>query len=90
MHTYYIDFIGGNDALDGRSAETAWRTQHPHVLQPGDTVLFKRGGLYRGVLLNPSGLPGQPITYAAYGEGENPVFSGSVDVSDTVLCVQVG
>lgn len=90
MNTYYIDFKNGNDAFDGLSAETAWQSQHPDVLRPGDTVLFKRGSFYRGVLHNPSGLPGQSITYGAYGEGENPVFCGSIDVSDPGLWECVG
>lgn len=90
MNTYYIDFTNGNDALDGRSIKTAWKSQHPDRLQPGDTVLFKRGGFLRGVLRNPSGLPGQPITYGAYGEGDNPVFCGSVDASDPAFWEPVG
>lgn len=90
MKTYYIDFANGNDAFDGLSPETAWQSQHPELLQPGDTVLFKRGSFFRGALRNPSGIPGQPITYGAYGEGENPVFSAGLDVSDPAVWECVG
>lgn len=41
-------------------------------LKPGDSVLFERGGLFRG---NIKGRPG--VTYAAYGEGEMPIVCGS-------------
>ena len=37
------------------------------VLEPGDVVLFQRGGQWRGVLRTVDG-----ATYSAYGEGEKP------------------
>ncbi|MBQ6102947.1 MAG: hypothetical protein IJL06_04675, partial [Kiritimatiellae bacterium] len=38
-------------------------------LAPGTTVLFKRGGVWRGQLRARSGTPGHPVTYGAWGEG---------------------
>ncbi|MGN0980950.1 MAG: right-handed parallel beta-helix repeat-containing protein [Candidatus Avoscillospira sp.] len=90
MATYYIDFQNGCDANDGHSPDSPLRTQHPELLQPGDTVLFHRGGFFRGKLENPSGVPGKPIVFGAYGEGEPPVFCGSQDLSDPALWKQNG
>lgn len=41
-------------------------------LNPGDVVLFERGGLWRGMLRTKSG-----VTYSAYGEGPKPEIWGS-------------
>lgn len=79
---YYIDLNHGSPTADGHSPETARLTYTDLAIEPGDTVLFKRGGWIRDCLYRKAGAPGKPITYGAYGEGENPVFIGSVDVSD--------
>ena len=50
-------------------------------LRPGDTVLFRRGGVWRGQLQPRSGKPGHPIVYGAYGEGPKPVLEPSYDRS---------
>ena len=73
---YYIDDANGADAHDGTTETTAWKTlarigQAP--LQPGDRVLLKRGGLWKEALPVPaSGARDKPITYAAYGAGNQP------------------
>jgi hypothetical protein len=82
--TYYVS-DQGSDAADGRSPEGAWQSlgqvnQAP--LQPGDTVLFRRGGCWRGSLRPRSGAEGAPITYGAYGSGPKPLFLGSVARND--------
>ena len=82
MTTYFIDFQNGCDENDGLRPETPFRTQHPELLQPDDTVLFRRGSVFRGPLQNPSGRWEHPIHYGAYGEGEPPVFCGSQSLSD--------
>ena len=52
------------------------------TLRPGDSVLFERGGVYRGtVVVKASGSTGLPITFAAYGTGESPIISGSVPIT---------
>jgi hypothetical protein len=51
-------------------------------LHPGDSVLFERGGVYRGaIIMKASGSAGLPITFAAYGVGAPPVISGSVPIT---------
>lgn len=82
---YYIS-PQGDDANDGKSPETAWRTmwylEHdPDRFQFGDGVFFERGGVYRGRAFIRSGL-----TYAAYGEGPKPCIYGSRrDYADPAL-----
>ena len=90
MTTYFIDFQNGCDENDGLRPETPFRTQHPELLQPDDTVLFRRGSVFRGPLQNPSGRWEHPIHYGAYGEGEPPVFCGSQSLSDASLWKSVG
>lgn len=76
---FYIS-PNGNDANDGKSPETAWKTTENIAgikgmkqIKPGDTVLFERGGEWRGVLNCLAG-----VTYSAYGEGPKPVFNASL------------
>ncbi len=80
--TYYIDPINGNDSLDGSSPEAARKSYTDIKLNPNDSVLFKRGSFVRDCLYLTAGSPEGYIYYGAYGEGENPVFCGSVDLSD--------
>lgn len=91
--TYYVDDAAGLDDADGRSPATAWKTlgkvNGPGLL-PGDTVRFKRGGLWRGQLFPTSGAAGAPVTYAAYGSGPLPALLGSADASDPALWAQAG
>lgn len=79
--SYYVDSSGGNDGNDGLKPESAWQSLtrvNGAALAPGDEVLFKRGGLWRGVLAPRSGEPGKPVRYAEYGEGPLPILQGSV------------
>ena len=48
-------------------------------LAPGATVLFRRGGVWRGQLRVRSGTPGHPVTYGAWGEGPAPIIQPSLD-----------
>ncbi|NOZ20142.1 MAG: right-handed parallel beta-helix repeat-containing protein [Planctomycetes bacterium] len=78
---FYVDSMAGDDANKGDSPALAWasleRANHAD-LRPGDTVRFKRGGVWRGTLLPQSGEEGKPVTYTSYGEGEKPLLLGSV------------
>ena len=84
--TYYIN-PAGNDAASGVAPTTAWRSVsrvNAEPLRPGDTVLFLRGGTWRGASLHgQAGVAGQPVTYGAYGQPglPKPVFIGSVSAS---------
>jgi hypothetical protein len=71
----------GSDQNDGRSPEKAWRTVakvNATTFQPGDEILFARGGEWRESLrASSSGAPGKPIVFAAFGSGPKPKFWGS-------------
>ena len=79
---YYIDPENGSSSADGLSPETA--VSSPRCISPeaGDTILLKRGTTFRGAIFSPNGTPDAPIVWSAYGEGELPIVSGSVDFSD--------
>lgn len=84
----------GSDSNDGKSPQTAWatlgRVNRADEIQPGDRVLWERGGIWRGVLRPHSGEAGKPVTYAAYGSEEKPrpTFFGSVSASQEQDWVQ--
>lgn len=77
MSIYYVS-AAGNDALDGLTPETAWKTI-PKVNQSiagGDEVRFHCGDTFYGHIQPPRGLsPEQPTTYTSYGTGEKPEIS---------------
>lgn len=55
--------------------EFQWASEHPDQVahfNPGDVVLFERGGEWRGVLRTAPG-----VTYSAYGSGSKPRILGS-------------
>ena len=78
--TYYVSSIG-SDASDGLTPDSAWQTiskVNAADLQPGDSVLFRRGDVWRQMLQPAtSGTAGNPITFGAYGTGTRPRFSGT-------------
>lgn len=70
--TYYVS-NSGDDANDGLSPETAWKTiarvnQDTYI--PGDKILFERGGEWENTTLQPqgSGSAEAYITIGAYGD----------------------
>ena len=68
---YYVS-NNGDDANDGKTPESAWKTLGKVscvALLEGDAVLFKRGDLFRGSVQTRPG-----VTYAAYGIGVKPKF----------------
>ncbi len=84
--TYYVDATGGSDSNNGTATTRAWKTLSKvsgAVLYPGDSVLFKRGEVWRGqLIIARSGSTSNPITYGAYGTGASPVINGA-DVFST-------
>lgn len=78
--TYYVDSVTGSDSNDGLTELTPWQSLNKvtnTALQPGDTVLFKRGSEWTGELwMTSSGTEALPVTYSAYGEGALPVLHG--------------
>lgn len=87
--TYYVSPTG-NDANNGTSQNSAWQTidrvnQSTYSIQPGDQILFQRGGHYRGeIIWGTSGTPAAPVTYGAYGSGDDPIIDGSRIVTNWV------
>jgi Right handed beta helix region/Polysaccharide deacetylase len=77
--TYYVD-PAGNNANDGLSPNSAWRTLLKVGLStfaPGDVILFKRDGVWNEWLTPPSsGTAGNLIKFDAYGNGRPPEFTG--------------
>jgi len=78
---FYVDSETGRDSHDGESPDHAWQNLdrvNSAELKPGDTVRFKRGGVWRGSLVPTSGTEGAPVTYTWFGEGPKPLILGSV------------
>ena len=78
---YYVS-ASGNDNNSGTSANQAWRStgrvaQETSQLDPGDSILFRRGDTFYGSLqLNGvHGTAASPVVIGAYGSGERPVIS---------------
>jgi hypothetical protein len=78
---YHVDFESGNDNKDGLTPAHAFKYapgdpsatgQAAAALpQPGDTILFKGGVVYRGsVLVKISGAPGKPIVFDGNTSGK--------------------
>ena len=79
--TFFVDSAKGNDAAEGTAESAAWQSLdkvNAAELMPGDQVLFKRGGLWRGQLVPQSGSQAARIVYGAYGVGEKPILQGSI------------
>lgn len=77
--TYYVDPAGSN-GNDGLSPQTPWRTLLKvgiSTFLPGDSILFKRDGVWNEWLTPPSsGAAGNLIKFDAYGNGRPPEFTG--------------
>ncbi len=104
--TYYVDFEGGDDKNDGGSPTTAWKhvpgvkqdgtteatdRAKATTLKPGNTVLFKGGVKYRGLVpLSFAGTASQPIVYKGDGwsglSGVKAIIDGSSPVTGWTQC----
>ncbi|MFX3635945.1 MAG: hypothetical protein ACE3L7_28625 [Candidatus Pristimantibacillus sp.] len=78
--TYYVDATAGNDANDGLSAQTAWKSLskvNAAAFGPGDQILLKAGERWTGSLKpQGSGSANAPIVLDKYGAGAKPVIEG--------------
>lgn len=79
--TYYIDSVDGDDNNSGTSSASAWRSLdkvNSTTFQPGDSILFKAGGVWTGTL-HPLGLgtPEQMIKIGMYDTGALPRIQGA-------------
>ena len=78
---YYVDATKGNDQNSGTTPTKAWKSiikVNGVALLPGDSVLFKRGEVFRGNLIPKSGSASGSITYGDYGTGNKPKILGSI------------
>jgi hypothetical protein len=87
-NTYYVDSENGLDSNDGLTPNNPIRTitkVNTLNLNPGDGVLFKKGGVWRfsedAYLKIKSGSNTGYIIYSSYGTGEKPLFLASHNLS---------
>jgi len=87
---YYFSSGTGIDSRTSTEAQnllTPWKTltklnAFMSSLQPGDSVLFKRGEVFYGSFtVTKSGTAALPITFSAYGSGAKPEISGLTSLS---------
>ena len=87
--TYYVDSNRGRDTAAGTSESKAWKSLErirQARFSPGDRILFRAGGVYRGQLtFEGSGAEGAPIVIDRYGTGARPKIDGGGSVEDAVL-----
>lgn len=84
--TYYVDNNLGSDLNNGLSSGSPWQNLtkvNSFVFSPMDSILFVRGGVWRGQLIARSGSALGHITYSDYGMGAKPLILGSVNKSAT-------
>jgi len=90
---YYFSSISGDDlrtSTQAQSSSTPWKTliklnSFFSNLQPGDSVLFKRGETFYGsITINKSGSTGLPVVFGAYGKGIKPVITSLVTFTNWV------
>lgn len=83
--TYYVA-SSGSDTNSGQSLDAPFQTLtklNTLTLRPGDAVLFRRGDTFRGTLaIRQAGTPNAPIRIDAYGNGERPILSGSLPLTN--------
>jgi hypothetical protein len=83
--TYFVDDIAGNDRNEGTSLQSAFLTIariNTLALNPGDSLLFRRGGQWTGNLVpKGSGQEKKRIVIGAYGNGPAPVLDAKGDVN---------
>lgn len=82
--TYYLDFTNGKDSNTGTDINTPIKTidkLNTIALKAGDSVLFKRGEWWRNQLKPQSGDENAVVYYGAYGAGDLPIISTSLNMN---------
>lgn len=86
---YFVSSSEGKDKNNGLSENSPWATLKrvkKQNLQPGDTVHFKSGDLFKGQLVvDESGTVEAPIHFTAYGDGDLPIIDGAALVRGASL-----
>lgn len=84
--TYYVDATAGNDANNGTSTSTPWKTidkirsfGHTHPFLADDQILLKAGETWSEETSYwenlGDGSPGHPIIFGKYGSGADPIIN---------------
>jgi hypothetical protein len=84
---YYIDATLGDDANDGMSTATSWKTIgkiNGESFTAGSQILFKRGETWTLTLSTDRLVLSSGVMYADYGTGDMPIIDGD-GVSDCLL-----
>ena len=99
MTTYYVK-TGGSDVAAGTSDSTAWATLskvRSVSLQPGDSVLFRRGDSWACanddaglVFTGRQGTSGNVITFGAYGTGAADPIIGTAAATTRPMQIKSG
>lgn len=91
--TYYIDSINGNDSNSALSPDDAVKTIRGlkfNEVSPGDTFLFRNGGVYEETIYisDWNGTKDAPIVISSYGDGKKAVLRTDLptDVITLVDC----
>lgn len=83
--TYFISSHSGNDANNGLSAQSPWKSLEKIYIksystapfQPGDQILLNRGEVWDGqIRLHAVGTSAKPVVLGAYGTGVAPLIYG--------------
>jgi Right handed beta helix region len=90
---YYVDDQLGDDSVDGRSPERAWKSLdrvNATVFEPGAALCFRAGGIWSGQLApQGSGSSAKPIVIDRFGAGARPrIAAGANDLSALQLMNQ--
>ncbi|MFT3740748.1 MAG: right-handed parallel beta-helix repeat-containing protein [Breznakibacter sp.] len=79
-NTYYVDSQYGSDDHHGKSPQKAWKSierANRQMFMPGDTLLFKKGQVFGGLLKPQMKRTGDArFVIASYGDGEKPTIDG--------------
>jgi len=85
---YYFATNGDDIKNTGVSLISPWKSlgklnSMMSLLQPGDSVLFRRGDRFNGeIRITKSGAKQSVIYFGAYGKGSKPVLNGTTRISD--------
>ena len=84
--TFHVDANAGNDARDGLTPETAWRSFtniNGRVLGPGERLLLRRGSVFNDELkVTAHGRPDNWAEIGAYGTGPRPTIRRNRFIGD--------
>ena len=85
---FYVNGTNGNDAQNGQSPTTAWKTIQKsfNAATPGSIVYISGGIYHEQPFLNVSGMPGNPILFQAV-TGETVIIDGTSMTGSTMITI---